>query len=612
MCGIAGVVKKADITKTDIYKAYVMWLFMSDRGRTAHGCSVIDSGKRVINYYKCGYDKNEPKKSIDNPEALTMLNKCSDTLDNPNIILVHDRAASTLAGGNNNKENTQPLIVDYTGQKDFITLMHNGTIHNMEDIYYKETGKVPDDRYSDSYLAALLLAEEKYDWLKDYNGAASFVWYTTESNKIYFWRGESKKSRSSKSISEERPLFVCTKENELIFASTLDAIYKADLYPDVDSIDSLEENIVFCIDLDLEEFKLEKVISIDRSESTQLDKTYDSYHTRKYPSANSAIPYDSRAFGYNKNYRNPYNYNNFINEDDDDGEDDVYNYNLPRLNTSEGGFLEPIPFCINYFNNYHNIISAQSLHELTEFKGKISSTKVSLFKGLYYNNGGLMHSEFPMFNNLKDYDEANINLNNTIIASYLVSPTTSNTLSYKFKEDLNEEYFWKGLLCKNKEKFVELLHLTKANTNTILTPLAFSTYLKCPTAFSVLLGRGKVSFSVSIEGIYYKGKHIKEYDSDIKEIFPYTNLAYRSYNKSIACSYYNYCISKFVTSLLNNVFSIRQLEDLTSSINIAGIENSMIEKYSLEELKNMAKEFRQLEDVSTVKEGKNIINKIMI
>jgi hypothetical protein len=603
MCGIAGIIKNANLNELDIYKGYLLWINMAERGRTAHGCSVIDTSENVINYYKCGSENKEPKKSSENDEALQMLGKCVNSLSDPRIMFVHDRAASTFAGGTNNRENTQPLIVPFNDE-DHISLMHNGTIHNMEDIYFKQTGKNPDPKLSDSYLAALLFQEEKYDWLANYIGAASLVWYNTATKKVYMWRGQSPDYQDDKLLSEERPLYYVTKKDRIEFASTIEALFNTDLDPDLDSILSLPANTLFSVNL--ENLELEEIVKLDRSKAHQKE----SYHHGSYGGYGGYGGYGSQ------NRYNPYQGMRRPTQNKPSLPKKVQplDHNAYLKSQDLGGLFEAIPFCINYPDNYNDIISRLPVEAvyMTEFKSNLRDSKINLFAGLYYNNGGLMHSQFPVYSSLADYDNFPPIADNYLNIPYLVSNVTSNVLSFKFKKELVEEYFWKGLLCKDKESFLKLEYLVNNNKSTqVITALELSTYLKCPTFYGVIIDNNRVNFTVS--DTYYKGMLLSSHFKNYIEIFPYTNINYNYQNRSLTNNYYNYCLATFLRGIFNGVFSMRNYEELISPINVAGLDNILYGKYSLSDLKSkIAEKMKSLDSSISIKDTKIKLHKIFL
>ena len=610
MCGIAGIIKNTKLEELDIYKGYLLWINMAERGRTSHGCSIIDRDENVINYYKCGSGPKEPNKSSENDEALQMLGKCTSSLDNPTVMFVHDRAASTLAGGTNNKENTQPLVVKF-GDGQYITLMHNGTIHNMEEIYNKETGKKANSSYSDSYLAALLFQEEKYDWLSTYTGAASLVWYNTNTRKLYMWRGESPEYEGEPKLKEERPLYYVKKDDRIEFASTVDALFNTDLNPNLDSIVSLKANTLFSIDY--ETLSLEEVMVLDRSKAAQRETNYYNPYS-SYPSKYSS----SKSYGYGYGNSYDYGYGNRNSYPSLPKKKEV-TYPPKEVKVKDEdleGLFKAIPFCANYFDNYDTILSRlpDEAAFITEFKDKLKSNKINLFAGLYYNNGGLMHSQIPVYSSIKDYESNPPKVDGYLNIPYLISSFTGNVLSFRFKEDLHEEYFWKGLLCKDKEHFLKLEYLThKSTTITVLTSLELSTYLKTPTFYGVIFNNGKVNFTVSGK-IFYKGQSMDSYPKDFLEVFPYTNINYKHENKSFTNNYYNYCLAKFIKGLLNGLFSMRNYEELVSPINLAGLDNLLYGKYSLLNLRTKIGEKLEenINSSCTVKDAMKGMNLIMM
>jgi predicted glutamine amidotransferase len=538
MCGIAGIIKNKNLNKLDTYQATMLAWQMSDRGRTSHGACVVNRLDATLHYYKMGSEFSEPSKSVDNPEYLTSLNTLVKSTKGGNMIFVHERAASMGVGGANNRDNTQPLVLEF--EDEFISLMHNGSIHNMDELYEKYMDQTAEKSWSDSYLAAVLLFNQKYDWLKEYNGAATLVWYSSVDKKVYLWRGESKTSKYATKFSEERPLYIYEEKDALYFASTAVALAKATINIEKEQIYSLPENTLFCIEEN--NCTPVEIAKFDRSEAQQnVDYSY-------------SVQGNNRGNIYSMSARTR-EYFDEVNFSDRSVKE------LPEKIPNFAGLLKAVPGSINYPADYDYIMSHHNYSGICDFKGPISNDVVlNLVKGLYYTNGQLCHSIVPFYSSgekvkkePKDYE--------AIVVDYYIDPLTGNVMSSNVGGKHDSVYFWHGLMCKGRKSFDDL-----NNWKTALSAKSLSCFIKHPTHYGTCIIDGNMVTLSPSSQMWKDGVLISKY-GPIDEPFPYCHIKYLDEKGTFALDKFSNLLGKFINSCVNEEFKTALFEDIVTIAN---------------------------------------------
>lgn len=152
--------------------------------------------------------------------------------------------------------------------------MHNGTIHNYKELAHKYIPDVDITGMTDSQVMAHIFYNTGYESLNEYNGGAVFaiVDYRGYSPKVMLFKGASRKTKYSKEIVDERPLFYCIDKikRELVFSSI--GIHLVALRKECNTY-SLKENTLF-------EFngKSLSVVKYYSRENAFQDKEYKSYY----------------------------------------------------------------------------------------------------------------------------------------------------------------------------------------------------------------------------------------------------------------------------------------------------------------------------------------------
>lgn len=184
-------------------------LGIANDSRGGDSCGVFIDGQ-----YKYGYkadDKYFQNYFLD-----------SEFLKNIKISTVafgHCRKASI---GAINESTAQPVIITNNNKVEFV-VMHNGTIHNYEDLAKKYIPDIDIKNMTDSQVMTHIFYHKGYDVLSEYTGGAVFAIadYRGKTPKILLFKGASKKDNYAKKVSDERPLYFCIdpETEELVFSS---------------------------------------------------------------------------------------------------------------------------------------------------------------------------------------------------------------------------------------------------------------------------------------------------------------------------------------------------------------------------------------------------------
>ena len=132
------------------------------------------------------------------------------------VALGHCRKASV---GKVSLETAQPVVLTNSDNEVEFVLIHNGTIHNYEELAKKYIPEIDIKGLTDSQVMARIFYHVGYDCLDEYNGGAVFVIHDYRINKSLVFKGASKKTTYSKEQEEERPLYYCFHNGRFIFSS---------------------------------------------------------------------------------------------------------------------------------------------------------------------------------------------------------------------------------------------------------------------------------------------------------------------------------------------------------------------------------------------------------
>lgn len=214
MCGIAGII---NLKKQKFNKPLFNILGIANDKRGGDSCGVFIDGN-----YEYGVNKTKLYEDFFYESKLL-----KETTESKTAFL-HCRKASV---GKIGLETAQPVIITEDDEVKYC-LIHNGTIHNYEELAKKYIPEINIKGLTDSQVMARIFYYKGYDALSEYNGGAVFAIADYRENKdnprIFFWKGSSKNYSTSKEASEERPFFWASTKTVFVFSSIvthLDAVY---------------------------------------------------------------------------------------------------------------------------------------------------------------------------------------------------------------------------------------------------------------------------------------------------------------------------------------------------------------------------------------------------
>lgn len=276
MCGIWGIVntkpRRFDFTT-------FCTLGIANDSRGGDSCGYFIDGhyeygsKGDKKWFQCFFPENE------------FLKTCFEST----IAFGHCRKASI---GKIDETTAQPVVITNKQGKIEYVLMHNGTIHNYEELAKKYIPEINIKGMTDSQVMARIFYYTGYDSLNEYNGGAVFAIadYRKKTPEILLFKGASKKDKYSKDKTEERPLYFCidVDKEELVFSSICS--YLMALRPGLITWD-INSNILLKFDgkdiVPIKEFPRDDV-----------------YQHKERPIAS-----------YSKYFYDDFNYNNFVYDD---------------------------------------------------------------------------------------------------------------------------------------------------------------------------------------------------------------------------------------------------------------------------------------------------------
>lgn len=193
MCGIFGIIAKANATDEELTKKIISELFVlsESRGKESSGIAIRNYALNKIFVTKDDVPATELIRSND---YKNFLNKAFDQLftngknTQPLSVLAHSRLVTNGTQENNN--NNQPVI------KDGVVMIHNGICTNVNDLWTKYNGKLTRETDVDTeFLASLYRLEYSTQQsasvaiknvFNSFEGAASVGIFNHEDNQIAF------------------------------------------------------------------------------------------------------------------------------------------------------------------------------------------------------------------------------------------------------------------------------------------------------------------------------------------------------------------------------------------------------------------------------------------
>lgn len=253
MCGIFGIIRGH---KTYFDYSTFCTLGIANDSRGGDSCGVFIDGK--IEY---GVNNERYFENFFTNSALLNETKYSK------IALGHCRKASV---GAINIATAQPIVIQNDNNDIEFVVLHNGTIYNYKELAEKYIPDINITGMTDSQVMARIFYHKGYDVLSEYNGGSVFfiVDYREVEPKVMFFKGVSKKYYTDLTVTDERPLYFCVEDDELVFSSI--PSYLLALRPDA-TFYTPAANV-------LGEFKDGKLIGIkkyDRSNCCQQNRTID-------------------------------------------------------------------------------------------------------------------------------------------------------------------------------------------------------------------------------------------------------------------------------------------------------------------------------------------------
>ena len=156
------------------------------------------------------------------------------------IALGHTRKASV---GEISKDTAQPVVLDLPDNQGKFVMIHNGTLHNWEDLAKKYN--IDKKGKSDSMVFAEIIMNNGYDVLTEYVGAAALIIRDDrEPDTLKVFKGMSKTYASK--LEEERPLYYYQEsETSMYISSREEGLYF--IGGDVDTVIDFDANKLYTI-----------------------------------------------------------------------------------------------------------------------------------------------------------------------------------------------------------------------------------------------------------------------------------------------------------------------------------------------------------------------------
>lgn len=161
-----------------------------------------------------------------------------------NMALCHTRKSSP--GYKVTEAQAQPIVLPVTlsnGEIGMFAMVHNGTLHNVEELSEKYDVDYKD--VTDSVVLATIIRDHGYGVLSEYNGGATIVIRDDRKpNELTIFKGASVKYGTM--IEEERPLYLYKEDDDtMYFSSRKEGLLF--IGGDLDSIEDLPTNVVMTI-----------------------------------------------------------------------------------------------------------------------------------------------------------------------------------------------------------------------------------------------------------------------------------------------------------------------------------------------------------------------------
>lgn len=262
MCGIAGII---NFTPKEFDYSSFCILGVNNDSRGGDSCGIFIDGQ--VEY---GVDK---KKLFSDFYKDSNILKSTQYAD---VALLHCRKASV---GGISESKAQPVVIKDDQGKIVFVVLHNGTIHNYEDLAKKYIPEIDIKDMTDSQIMARIFFYKGYDALGEYEGGSVFFIadYRKDEPEFYAFKGRSKKADyKTAEETDERPFYFVGDKDELMFSSiqTFLPILRKDYI-----VYTIEPN---CLIKFKNGDEIEKVKQYDRSERCQAKKYKTVYNPSRF------------------------------------------------------------------------------------------------------------------------------------------------------------------------------------------------------------------------------------------------------------------------------------------------------------------------------------------
>lgn len=337
MCGIAAIIPNSGY-KVDWVKVKLLLLLNEERGKQSTGVATLNGSIKSLS------------------SASSFVSSLNITKDSDGPALLQTRAPSV--GMSRSIDAAQPIIENNDEGEIEMLLVHNGTIHNMEELA-TEHGIEYSANDTDSQVLSRFILEHKYEVLEQYHGAASLIWLRKDDpNSVYVFRGESANSNyGTKVMAEERPLHIGYDETGTYLSSTAMALKTVFNNKDEkDTVREIEANIVFRYEAGEEVI----VYEVDRSKVSQSKV----YNTESKKKSKHSSRYDMYAYGY-------------------DSDDYYYDNDIPKITVVDYHKLEYRQAQENWVSRIIESDKDKLLIMETLKLAKVTSNEVFFYRGIY-------------------------------------------------------------------------------------------------------------------------------------------------------------------------------------------------------------------------------------
>lgn len=173
-------------------------------------------------------------------------------------IIAHARKSTK---GLSNFENAHPFEILSEDKTSKLVGAHNGTLTNCFELAKRYDVPFVYGDVDSKFIFTVIQKTKSYDILSRYEGAAALVMaYEEEPNTLYVFKGASREYRTSKELSDERPLYLLTRTEGIYISSMIEPLKIIANGDTSIKIQTFCENMV----IKIKDNKLTRVETIDR------------------------------------------------------------------------------------------------------------------------------------------------------------------------------------------------------------------------------------------------------------------------------------------------------------------------------------------------------------